>query len=247
MSEVAIVFLAGVATMFATGLGALPVHYFRRTAYNMRPALIGVAIGAMAVASVVGLLGPGLDLGSPAEVWGGFALGAAMFFAVRSFLRDHQPRLSEVGGRDIKKAVLIFAVLFAHSLPEGFAVGTAFAAPDRDIGLFVILAIALQNVPEGTSVAIPMEDAGVGVMRQFWTAVATSAPQPVGAVIAYVLVEEISGILPVSFGFAAGAMLLLVALELIPDGFARGMRGRAALGVVFGALLIFLLEGAVVG
>ena len=53
----------------------------------------------------------------------------------------------------------------------------------------MILAIAIQNIPEGTSVAIPMEEAGFGRARQFWAAVATSAPQPVGALIAFVAVE----------------------------------------------------------
>jgi len=247
VSELLTVFLAGVATMIATGFGALPVHYFQRTAANLRPVMIGVAIGAMAVASIVGLIQPGLELGSQAEVWGGFAIGAVMFFGVRHLLRNQELNFGEASGTDLRRAVLIFAVLFAHSLPEGFAVGTAFAAPDQDIGIFVILAIALQNVPEGTSVAIPMEDAGIGVGRQFWTAVGTSAPQPIGAVIAYLLVEQISGLLPISFGFAAGAMLLLVALELVPDGFAAGGRLRAAAGTALGAALILVLERAVIG
>jgi ZIP family zinc transporter len=69
-------------------------------------------------------------------------------------------------------------VLFVHSLPEGFAVGTAFASDRSGLSLFVILAIAIQNVPEGTSVAIPMAEAGLGRRRQFWAAVATSAPRP---------------------------------------------------------------------
>lgn len=247
MSDLTIVFLAGFATMMATGVGALPVHFSNRAAFNLRPLMIGVAIGAMTVASVVGLLQPGLELGSGRAVWGGFLVGAAMFFAVRHLLHGYELRIGDVEGAHLKRAVLIFAVLFAHSLPEGLAVGTAFAAPDQDIGIFVILAIALQNVPEGTSVAIPMEDAGIGVGRQFWTAVATSAPQPIGAVIAYLLVEQIAGLLPISFGFAAGAMLLLVALELIPDGFSAGTRLRASFGVLGGAALILLLERVVIG
>jgi ZIP family zinc transporter len=247
VSELLTVFLAGIATMLATGLGALPVHYLGHRAYDWHPVLVGVAIGAMSLAAVIGLLKPGLDLGSPAEVWGGALLGAVLFFAVRSGLRHHEVSLGDVRGADVKRAMLIFAVLFIHSLPEGFAVGTAFAAPDQNIGLFVILAIALQNVPEGTSVAIPMEDAGISVWRQFWAAVGTSAPQPVGAVIAYLLVDQISGLLPISFGFAAGAMLILVAIELVPDGFAPGMRTRAALGTAFGAAMILLLESVVVG
>jgi ZIP family zinc transporter len=247
VSELLTVFLAGVATMFATGLGALPVHYFGHRSYNWHPVLVGVAIGAMGVAAVVGLLQPGLELGSPLEVWGGAALGALLFFGIRTALRHHEVSIGEVRGADVKRAALIFAVLFAHSLPEGFAVGTAYASPDQNLGLFVILAIALQNIPEGTSVALPMEDAGISVWRQFWAAVGTSVPQPIGAVIAYLLVDQISGLLPISFGFAAGAMLVLVAIELVPDGFAEGMRTRAAVGTAFGAAVIFLLEGLVVG
>jgi ZIP family zinc transporter len=92
-----------------------------------------------------------------------------------------------------------------------------------------------------------MEDAGIGVWRQFWAAVGTSVPQPIGAVIAYLLVDQISGLLPISFGFAAGAMLVLVAVELVPDGFSVGNRTRAAVGTAAGAAVILLLESVVVG
>ena len=80
--------------------------------------------------------------------------------------------------------MLVFAVLLVHSLPEGFAIGTAFASDTEGLGLFVILAIGLQNIPEGTSVAIPMNASGFSAGQQFWAAVATSAPQPVGALLA---------------------------------------------------------------
>jgi ZIP family zinc transporter len=66
-------------------------------------------------------------------------------------------------------------------------------------------------------------------------------------VIAYLLVDQISGLLPISFGFAAGAMLVLVAIELVPDGFAHGTRSRAAAGTAVGAAMILVLENAVVG
>ncbi|HSC22007.1 MAG TPA: ZIP family metal transporter, partial [Solirubrobacterales bacterium] len=123
-------------------------------------------------------------------------------------------------------------VLFVHSLPEGLAIGTAYASDTAGLGLFVIVAIAIQNIPEGTSVAIPMETAGFGRARQFWAAVGTSAPQPVGAVIAYLAVEEVSALLPFSFAFAAGAMLSLIAIEMLPQAYA----GRGRFGPTFGLL-----------
>jgi zinc transporter, ZIP family len=119
-------------------------------------------------------------------------------------------------------------VLFAHSLPEGLAIGTAYASDTAGLSLFVLAAIALQNVPEGTAVAIPMREAGFGRSAQFWAAVLTSAPQPPGAVLAFVLVERVRALLPISFAFAAGAMLALVVSELVPEAFGWATCGRDA-------------------
>jgi ZIP family zinc transporter len=105
----------------------------------------------------------------------------------------------------------------------------------------VIVAIALHNVPEGTSIAVPMSTAGYGRSQQFWAAVATSAPQPPGALLAYLVVEHVEGLLPVSFAFAGGAMLALVAAELAPAAFAHPSRGRGALGTLAGGALMLAL------
>jgi len=96
-------------------------------------------------------------------------------------------------------------------------------------------------VPEGTSVAIPMESAGFGRGQQFWAAVLTSTPQPVGAVCAYIAVEEINGLLPFSFAFAAGAMLALVVAELGPEAYAAGGRLIVAAGTLAGAAAMLAL------
>lgn len=231
--------------MLATGLGVIPVVVLGSRAELWRPLLCGLAVGAMGVASVVGLIQPGLDQGSATEVYGGVVLGALLFFAIRAGLRHREVSIGDIRGADVRRAALVFTVLLAHSLPEGFAVGTAYASPEANIGLFVILAIALQNVPEGTSVAIPLQDAGVGFWRQFWLATATSIPQPIGAVLAFLLVDQISGLLPISFGFAAGAMLVLVAIEMIPQAFVRGAYVRACIGTALGAGMIFGLESVV--
>jgi ZIP family zinc transporter len=142
----------------------------------------------------------------------------------------------------VRTSALVFAVLFVHSLPEGLAVGTAYASERAGLGLFVILAIAIQNVPEGTSVAIPMEAAGYSRPRQFWAAVGTSAPQPVGAVIAYLAVEEVNALLPLSFAFAAGAMLSLIAVELLPDAYKSHRPLGPTLGIALGAAVMLVLD-----
>jgi zinc transporter, ZIP family len=235
--------LAATGTAFATGLGAIPVFLLHERAEVLRPALLGLAAGVMAVASIAGLLLPGLDDGTALEVGAGLAAGLAFLLGARTLLGHRRTRVGERPSAPLRMSVLVFAVLFVHSLPEGFAIGTAYASDTSGLSLFVIVAIAVQNIPEGTSVAIPMASAGFGAGQQFWAAVGTSAPQPVGAVIAYLLVEQIEALLPISFGFAAGAMLALVAVELAPESIRTGPR-RAAAGAAVGTVAMLALSWA---
>jgi ZIP family zinc transporter len=239
--EVAALALAGSATALATGLGAIPVFLLGRRAERLRPFLWGTAVGLMTVASIVGLLLPAIDEGGEISVAAGLVAGVAFLLVSRQLLRGRDVHVGELRGAGVRRSLLVFGVLLVHSLPEGFAIGTAFASDTDGLALFVILAIGLQNVPEGTSVAIPMESAGFGRAQQFWAAVLTSAPQPLGAVAAYLAVEQIAALLPFSFAFAAGAMLSLVAVELAPQAFARGGRPAATAGTLAGAALMLAL------
>jgi ZIP family zinc transporter len=242
--DIAVLALAGSGTALATGLGALPVSRLGAHAHTLRPALWGLTVGLMTVASIVGLLLPALDEGSGAAVATGFAIGVGFLLVSRRILERRDVHVGQLSGVGVRRSVLVFAVLLIHSLPEGLAIGTAYASDTEGLGLFVILAIALQNIPEGTSVAIPMESAGFEPRQQFWAAVLTSAPQPVGAVFAYLLVEQIDGLLPFSFAFAAGAMLCLVAVELVPQTFKRGSLRLSVGGTAVGAILMLLLAAA---
>ena len=241
MPEAAVLLLAASGTTLATGLGAIPVFLLGGWVRDLAPLLLGFASGVMAVAAVLGLLVPASEEGSLAEVLVGLAIGIGFLAFVR---RRINPDAGFMGrtGPGARTSALVFLVLFVHSLPEGFAIGAAFASDRAGLSLFVILAIAIQNIPEGASVAIPMEEAGFGAARQFWAAVATSAPQPVGALIAYFAVEEVGGLLPFSFAFAAGAMLALVVVEMLPKAFAGAGRVAPSVGIVAGAALMVALS-----
>lgn len=242
MPEPIVLLLAACGTALATGLGAIPVFLLGTRAQALAPPLLGFAAGVMGVAALVGLLIPAGEEGSAAVVAAGLLVGVA-FLAVASRRFDSDAGFMGRTGPGARTSALVFLVLFVHSLPEGFAVGTAFASDREGLSLFVILAIAIQNIPEGTSVAIPMREAGFGPARQFWAAVATSAPQPVGALVAYVAVEQVSGLLPFSFAFAAGAMLALIAVEMLPRAYAsRARRAATSASLLVGALIMLGLS-----
>lgn len=237
MPELLVLLLAACGTALATGLGAVPVFLLGSRARGLAPLLMGLAAGVMTVAAVLGLLVPAVEEGSALEVLAGLAVGVG-FLALVARRLDSRTTFMGRSGAGARTSALVFLVLFVHSLPEGFAIGTAFASDRAGLSLFVILAITIQNVPEGTSVAIPMREAGFSAGRQFWAAVATSAPQPLGAVVAFLAVEQVSGLLPVSFAFAAGAMLALVATEMLPSAYQAGERLRPSAGLAAGVLLM---------
>ena len=233
----------GTATALATGLGAIPVFLLGSRIARWETALWGVAAGVMTVAAIVGLLRPAIHRGSAGAVLGGLLAGVAFLVITHVLLRRRDVHVGRLRGSDVRTAVLVFAVLFVHSLPEGLAVGTAYASGTAGLGVFVVLAIALQNIPEGTSVAIPMAEAGFSRSQQFWGAVLTSSPQPVGAAIAYALVETVESLLAVSFAFAAGAMLALVAWDLLPRTLSP-LGWSGPLGFLAGGLVMFGLSAA---
>jgi ZIP family zinc transporter len=227
-------------TALATGLGALPVLALgAHRAGAAHGLLSGIAAGVMAVAAIVGLLMPALDQGRTASVLGAAAAGAVALVITRRALGHH----ARTSGRSAAgtRSLLVLGVLFVHSLPEGFAIGSAFASTEAGIGLFVITAIAIQNVPEGTATAAAMQPAGYSPARQVWGAVLTSLPQIPGALIAWLAVEQIEGLLPVSFALAGGAMLALVVVDLLPDAWQHDAHGRVALGTALGAAVMLAL------
>jgi ZIP family zinc transporter len=232
MPDLVLLVAVAMATILASGLGAIPVVALGdAAARRLQPGLSGMAIGVMGVAAVVGLLVPAVRDGSPLPVAAGMVAGVGGLWAARRALAAHERSLDGPG----RRAYLTFGVLFVHSLPEGLAIGSAFAEGGA-LGGFVILAVAVQNIPEGTATAIALAQAGRSRGRQVAAAILSSAPQLPGAVLAWVAVDAVAGVLPVSFAIAGAAMLALVVADLVPAAWRDGHRGQALAGAVAGAL-----------
>ena len=248
----AFVFVAGLITALATGIGALPFFFFNTISDSGNVALWGFASGIMLSASLFGLVQEGLAEGTPAEIAVGMLAGVVLVVVAHEVLTDAEIDPREYEEADFKKLILILGVLTVHSFPEGIAVGVSFA----DLGLaggtvlfgftvpllavFMTVAISIHNVPEGTAISIPLRAMGVSKWKMVWWSVFSSLPQPIGAVVAFAFVRTARELLPYGFGFAAGAMIYLVVSEFIPEaldtgsGLPGGGRRELALGVVVG-------------
>ena len=117
--------LVGLLTAVATGLGAVPVFLLGDRVEALRPFLWGLTIGLMGVAAVVGLLLPALDEDEPVGVAAGLAVGVGFLLFVRHWLGTHELTPLHLRTAGARRSLLVFLVLFVHSLPEGFAIGTA--------------------------------------------------------------------------------------------------------------------------
>ena len=215
MSQTFIVFLAATATALATGIGALPFAFRRFQGSRLLGPSNALAAGVMLGASA-SLIIEGTDR-SIVRVAIGVVAGAAFVFGMQWILsRVGSPDLAQLTGGDARKAVLIIAVMTAHSAAEGVGVGASFGGGDA-LGLAITIAIALHNIPEGVTISLVMVPRGASVRSAALWSIFTSLPQPLLAVPAYLFVEQFTAILPAGLGFAAGAMVWMVWRELLPE------------------------------
>jgi ZIP family zinc transporter len=131
-----------------------------------------------------------------------------------------------------------------HNVPEGLAVGVAFAAGGPDLGIPIALAIGIQNVPEGFASAAPLLEAGYRRRTAARFGALTGTVEPPAALAAYAAFELAGGLLAVGLAFAAGAMLYVIVDELIPESHGSGNEREASLALLVGFALMLALDNA---
>lgn len=239
-----------VASGCATGIGGLAILALRRPSDRVLDALLGFTAGVMLAATAFSLLVPALDLGAVWEVLCGLLMGAALMTALDALIPHAHARFAERGelpaeqreARD--RATLLLAALTIHNVPEGMAVGVAFAAGGSELGVPLALAIGIQNIPEGFAAAAPLVGAGGSRRGPAGVAALTGIVEPPAAALAFFAFEAVEPLLAGGLSFAAGAMLYVVVDELIPESQSRGYEREATLALIGGFALMLALDNA---
>jgi zinc transporter, ZIP family len=236
-----------VAAGLATGLGGLWLLLVPRPSDLLLDVLLGFTAGIMLAATAFSLLVPALELGRLVEVLAGVAAGGVALLALDAAVPHVHLRFAEGGQTDERaagRALLLLSALTIHNVPEGLAVGVAFAAGGPELGVPVALAIGIQNVPEGFAAAAPLLAAGAPRRTAVAVAAATGAVEPPAALVALVAFGAATALLPFGLAFAAGAMLYVIVDELIPESHARGNERAASVALLIGFLLMLVLDRA---
>jgi zinc transporter ZupT len=240
--SVGAVFATALGTALATGLGALPFAFLGRPSPAWSGMANALAAGSMAGASI-GLVFEGSKFGS-GRVAAGVACGA-LFIAVTARLlgRGRHSHFESARGADATRMLLIVGVMTVHSFTEGVGIGVSFGG-GKTLGLVIALAIAVHNIPEGLAISLVLIPRGVTVPRAAAWSIFSSLPQPLMAVPAFLFVEAFRPLLPVGLGFAAGAMLWMTAVELLPEAVRVAAAWRVALVAAVAAAAMIALQAA---
>ena len=249
-----------VIPFLGTVVGASTVLFARRSVSSrIHNALLGFAAGVMVAASVWSLIIPSLDLSEslgvlqwmPATI--GIILGM-LFLLLLDSVVPHQHLGSDtcegphstLGRRDM----LMLAVTL-HNIPEGMAVGVVVAGSltgQADLGIAAAVALAmgmaLQNIPEGAIISLPIRAQGGSRLRSFGFGALSGIVEPISAVVTILLVEYLVGVFPYLLAAAAGAMVYVVVEELIPEAHQGKHSNIPTIGFAAGFVIMMVLDTA---
>ena len=242
---------AALGTLFTfamTTLGAATVFLLgRNTESRSQEVMLGFAGGVMTAASVWSLLLPAIEQAAegPLPAWlpaaAGITAGAVFLAALDALLPKLRHQSTDAVHR---QNTLLFTAITLHNVPEGMAVGLAFAlaADGESLAGAVALAIGIgiQNFPEGAAISLPMRQMGDSRLRSFVGGTLSGVVEPVFGIAVVLVAVGARSLMPWLLSFAAGAMLYVVVEELVPQSNTRG----GVCGYLCGFLVMMALDVA---
>lgn len=216
-----------------TTFGACFVLFMKKNLSTLvEKALNGFAVGVMVAASIWSLIIPAIEQSQymgklsfiPAAV--GFWIGILFLLMLDHIIPHLHQHSEEAEGpkSNFSRTTKMVLAVTLHNIPEGMAVGVVYAgwlADSSQISimsaLVLSIGIAIQNIPEGAVISMPLHANGVSKKKAFIYGTLSGAVEPIGAIITIILSGIIIPVLPYLLSFAAGAMLYVVVEELIPE------------------------------
>lgn len=252
------IILGIILPFIGTTLGASMVFLMKNKINpKIQKVLLGFAAGVMIAASIWSLITPSIDLSSdlgdfsfiPAAV--GFLLGVGFLLVLDSLIPHMHLNSDKPEGikSDFKKSTMLVFAVALHNIPEGMAVGVVLAGAiygDQTLtlagALSLAIGIAIQNLPEGAIISMPLKEEGVSKKKSFLLGVLSGILEPIAAIITILLVQFITPILPYILSFAAGAMIYVVVEELIPEAQDGEHSNIATISLAIGFVLMMILD-----
>lgn len=219
-----------------TTLGSALVFFIKeRINKKANTLLIGFAIGVMLAASIWSLLIPSINIGGVFKSLIGLILGYLFLIIINNITKKYDKNIN----------MLNFSVTL-HNIPEGMAVGVCFAGfilTKANISLMesilLSVGIALQNIPEGAIISIPLRNKGK--IKSFICGVMSGIVEPIAAFITIILLNIMVPLLPYLLSFAAGCMLEVIFSDLLPE-INSNKSNFGVIGVLLGFVIMMSMD-----
>lgn len=242
-----------------TVLGSMMVFVLKKNFSSKVSAIImGFASGVMIAAGMLGLLVPSIEEAN--AIYGsysvfpvviGFLLGGVLLFALDKLIPHiHINNNEEEGTKsNLSRQLKFFLAVTIHNIPEGLAVGFALglAYNLNDLGAFyaalsLSIGLALQNIPEGAAISVPMLKEGVSKPKAFFYGLFSGIVEPIFAILGLLLASSLSALLPWLLAFSAGAMIYVTVDELLPSMRENGHYHIGIWAFMIGFAIMMVLE-----
>lgn len=245
---------------WGTTLGASMVFFMKnKLDSKVEKILLGFASGVMVAASVWSLLIPSIEMAEKQNkiAWlpatAGFILGIIFLLVLDNVIPHLHLKSDKPEGpvSKLKKTTMMVLAVTLHNIPEGMAVGVCFAGAIAEnagitvAGAFALaIGIAIQNLPEGAIISMPLKGEGMSKPKAFLYGTLSGVVEPIGAVITLLITGTIQVVLPYLLSFAAGAMIYVVVEELIPESQNGEHSNIGTIGFAIGFLIMMILDVA---
>lgn len=230
-----------IAGVIGTGGGGLFAYFLKRPSNKILSTILGFSSGIMLMVIFLELLLEAFEIGYFLYPMVGLILGIIVLLTMDVHFPHHHFISEEKQSRFLKVGVLLGIGIALHNVPEGLAIGAGYAS-NVDLGAGLTLIMAVQNVPEGIAMSTTLTIAGLKPWRNVISTCIAGLPMGIGSFLGALIGSISPEFLSISLGFAAGAMLYIVADELIPDAHELASGHTATLGIVVGVVVGLLLS-----
>jgi len=248
--------LGGSAAALATALGTLPVLFSKEFNTRTFDAFIAFGGGVMLAATAFSLMVPAFEAAH--ELWAsnffivlvmslGMGAGGTLVLCLYRAIAHHQARLHGEATQSVslRTAWLLTLAIAIHNIPEGMAIGVAYAGVELDRAHALATGVSIQDLPEGLIIAVALSGAGYGRLFSMLVGALSGLSEPVAALIGVQLISLTSSLLPGMLAMAAGAMLIVVLREIIPQTYRSASPVMGSATFLLGFVVMFMLDSII--
>ena len=258
MNNIQITMIGILIPFLGTTIGSAFVFLLKnRMTVFIKKSLLGFASGVMIAASIWSLLIPAINMAeeqgkiSWAPPTAGFLIGIIFLMYLDRKTEKLESKLYTEKQKKSKSNFMLLLAITLHNIPEGMAVGVVFAgmligsAGITIAGAMALsVGIAIQNIPEGAIISMPLKSEGMNKFKAFIYGSLSGVVEPIGACITILLTEFVVPILPYLLSFAAGAMMYVVTSELVPQMREGEKANIGTIGLSIGFIIMMILDVA---